>query len=473
MPVSPDYRPDPRHDRLGPEFYDVVAPAEFPKQILRYRNNRAATSVGLDTLTDAEWIAHFARFEPLPGNLPRPLALRYHGHQFRSYNPDLGDGRGFLFAQLRERGTDRLLDLGTKGSGQTPWSRTADGRLTLKGAVREALATAMLEALGVPTSRTFSVIETGEQLTRGDEPSPTRSAVLTRLQYSHVRFGTFQRQAYHDRADTIRALVDYVVETYYPGLGNAEDRAAALLTAVTERSAWLTARWMAAGFVHGVLNTDNMNITGESFDYGPYRFLPRNDPNFVAAYFDQTGLYSFGRQPETMFWNLRQLGGSLSLASETEPLVEALNTFGGVYRVALTGAMMDRLGLVPQGGEADVELVNAGFRALNEGGEPLRWEPFFFDWFGGLASEARALAGPRAALYGGEAFLEFRRRLAPYQMLRPERLAAPMFAEPEPEELLYDQIEALWAAIAERDDWSPFEGKLARIETARQAWGLG
>ena len=122
--------------------------------------------------------------------------MRYHGHQFRVYNPDLGDGRGFLFAQLREAGTGRLLDLGTKGSGQTPWSRTADGRLTLKGGVREVLAAEMLEALGVPTSRAFSLIETGEALQRNDEPSPTRSAVLTRLSHSHIRFGTFQRHAY-------------------------------------------------------------------------------------------------------------------------------------------------------------------------------------------------------------------------------------------------------------------------------------
>src|SRR5262249_50432917 len=159
-------------------------------------------------------------------------------------------------------------------------------------------------------------------------------------------------------------------------------------------SAGLTARWMAAGFVHGVLNTDNMNITGESFDYGPYRFLPRNDPNFVAAYFDQTGLYRFGRQPETMFWNLRQLGGTLALVSETQPLVDALNTYGGAYRLALSAAMLDRLGLEARGDEPDVDLVNAAFRALHGGGEALRWEPFFFDWFGGRVSEARALAGP-------------------------------------------------------------------------------
>src|ERR1700748_146468 len=196
MPVSSAYRPDTPYAALGPEFADPVAPADFPKALIRFRNDRAAATVGLDALDDAEWIAAFARFEPLPGNLPEPLAMRYHGHQFRVYNPDIGDGRGFLFAQLREAGTDRLLDLGTKGSGQTPWSRRADGRLTLKGAVREVLATEMLEALGVPTSKTLSVIETGEDLHRHDEPSPTRSAVLVRLSHSHVRFGTFQRLAY-------------------------------------------------------------------------------------------------------------------------------------------------------------------------------------------------------------------------------------------------------------------------------------
>ncbi len=172
MPVSKLYIADPRFPALGGDFADPVAPADFPDPILRYRNQRAAATVGLDGLTDAEWIAHFGRFEPLPGNVPTPLAMRYHGHQFRVYNPDLGDGRGFLFAQLREAKTGRLLDLATKGSGQTPWSRTADGRLTLKGGVREVLATAMLEALGVPTSRSFSLIETGEALERAGRAQP-------------------------------------------------------------------------------------------------------------------------------------------------------------------------------------------------------------------------------------------------------------------------------------------------------------
>ena len=172
--MSGNYQPDPAIASLASWLGDPVAPADFPETRLRWRNDRAAASVGLADLDDAAWAAHFGRFQPLPGNLPQPLALRYHGHQFRNYNPEIGDGRGFLFAQLRD-GAGRLLDLGTKGSGTTPHSRSGDGRLTLKGAVREILATEMLEALGVNTSKTLSVIETGEPLWRGDEPSPSLS----------------------------------------------------------------------------------------------------------------------------------------------------------------------------------------------------------------------------------------------------------------------------------------------------------
>ncbi|CAN5213704.1 hypothetical protein BH11PSE2_BH11PSE2_20970 [soil metagenome] len=472
MPISdPAYQPDPAFSRLGAEFADPVEPADFPMQRLRFRNDRAAASIGLAGLTEAQWLAHFARFEPVPDNQPGPLAMRYHGHQFRSYNPDLGDGRGFLFAQQHEIGSGRLLDLATKGSGRTPWSRSGDGRLTLKGGMREVLAAAMLEALGVPTSRAFALVETGEALQRGDEPSPTRSAVLTRLGHSHIRFGTFQRLAYIDRPDLMRVLIGHIGEAYYPELAALDEpaRPAALLALVTQATARLTAGWMAAGFVHGVLNTDNMNITGESFDYGPYRFLPRNDPNFVAAYFDQNGLYGFARQPEAAFWNLQQLAGSLTLVSESDPLVAALNGFEKAYGAALAEAMIRRLGLISRGRDADIILVNLAFKALADGGETLRWEPFFHDWFGGLASEARAMAGPRAGLYASPAFTTFRSELAAFEPDRPERLAGEVFATAEPEELLIDEIEAIWAAIDQTDDWVPFESKLARIEARRAA----
>ena len=274
-------------------------------------------------LSDAEWISHFGRFKSLKGNLQTPLALRYHGHQFRHYNPDIGDGRGFLFAQCRDT-EGRYLDLGTKGSGQTPFSRRGDGRLTLLGGIREVLATNYLNYLGVTTSKSLSLIETGEALQRGDEPSPTRSSVLVRLSHSHIRFGTFQRLAFLEQSDNLAALVDYCCRYYHTDCENAQD----LFEAVIRVSADSVASWMAAGFVHGVMNTDNMNITGESFDYGPYRFLPTLKSEFTAAYFDQTGLYAFGRQPEAMYWNLGQLAQSLSLITEDKPLIALWNGLG-------------------------------------------------------------------------------------------------------------------------------------------------
>src|SRR6218665_2005743 len=210
-------KPSISHATLGSEFFDPVQPARFPELTLRYRNQRAAASVGLDGLSDAEWVEHFGRFLPIPGSFEQPLALRYHGHQFQTYNPDLGDGRGFLFAQLYDD-KQRLLDLGTKGSGQTPWSRMGDGRLTLKGGVREVLATSMLEALGVDTSKSFSLIETGEELERGDEPSPPRSSVLVRLSHSHMRIGSFQRFSYFKDEERLGKLLDHCVKAYMPEL---------------------------------------------------------------------------------------------------------------------------------------------------------------------------------------------------------------------------------------------------------------
>ena len=475
MPVSPAYRPDPVFARLGSEFADPVGPADFPAAIPRLWNARAAATVGLDTLTDPEREAHFARFQPLPGQ-GAPLAMRYHGHQFGSYNHELGDGRGFLFAQLREVDSSRLLDLGTKGSGQTPYSRFGDGRLTLKGGVREVLATAMLEALGVLTSRSFALYETGEELERGDEPSPTRSAVLTRLSWSHVRFGSFQRHAYHERPDLVAALIDHAVETYHPRLAAIEGaaaRAPALLEAVAAATARMVATWMAAGFVHGVMNTDNMNVTGESFDYGPWRFLPHADPAFTAAYFDHTGRYAFGRQPQAAFWNLQQLGACFAaVGAESDALVSALNTYAGAYRAALGDAIRRRLGVESLGVEADLLLAQATFDALAEGGAALRWEPLFFDWFGGPAATGRALAGPRAALYAAPAALAFRERLAAHAPSDPARLSDPVFADSQPQELLIDEVEALWTPIVADDDWAPLEAKLARIDAYRRALGL-
>ncbi|UJW84709.1 protein adenylyltransferase SelO [Devosia sp. SL43] len=464
-----DFKASRQHETLGDTFFDRVAPADFPQTTLRHRDQRWATRMGLADLTDKQWLAHFGRFEPLPGSLPQPLALRYHGHQFRSYNPDLGDGRGFLFAQ----GVDndgRLLDFGTKGSGKTPWSRGGDGRLTLKGGVREVLATEMLEALGVYTSKSFSLVETGEALYRGDEPSPTRSSVLTRLSHSHIRIGTFQRLAYLEDVEGLRTLLDYAIANYYPELSDAADRPAAFLEAVTRNVARLGAQWIAAGFVHGVLNTDNINITGESFDYGPWRFVPIYDPDFTAAYFDETGLYSFGRQPDTLAWNLTRLAECLLPLSSIEMLEPALNTVWPEFRAELPRQILRRLGLVPRDTESDGAFVTALFGFLSASKTP--YEQFLFDWRGGHLSAERAARSPSAAHYATDAFRPIADALEAYQPAADVNLTHPYFARSTPRTMLIDEMEAIWAPIAESDDWTLFQSTLAEIAQMRQAYGV-
>ncbi|MBL8568819.1 MAG: YdiU family protein [Phreatobacter sp.] len=466
------YRPSTAHTELGPGFYDAVEAACFPRHTPRYRNQRWAEAVGLGDLSDDQWIDHFGRFQPLPDNLPGPLALRYHGHQFRSYNPDIGDGRGFLFAQLLDA-ENRLLDLGTKGSGKTPYSRFGDGRLTLKGGVREVLATALLEAFGVYTSKSFSLIETGEALQRNDEPSPTRAAVLVRLSHSHVRFGTFQRLLAENDQAPIARLVAHCVKHYHPQAargGDVSKEAPALLEAAARASGAMVAEWMAAGFVHGVLNTDNCVITGESFDYGPWRFLPRYDPGFTAAYFDQTGLYAFGRQPGAIAWNLERFAECLTLVAPIAPLEDALRTYAPAFHGGLRRAICGRLG-VRQAGEAeDDELAAALFQFLLK--SQALFERTMFDWHGGTDRKAFAMAGPQAELYQGEAFDRLFTALAAHEPLPANDRAAAYFQGDGPATLLIEDVEGLWADIAERDDWSLFQAKLDQIELARKAYAL-
>ena len=456
---------------LGNDFYDSVMPADFPQSLLRYRNQNAAAEVGLSSLSDSQWVEHFCRFKPLPDNLPTPLALRYHGHQFLNYNPDLGDGRGFLFAQLRDN-QGRLLDLGTKGSGTTPYSRQGDGRLTLKGAVREALATEILAKRGVNTSRTLSVIETGESLARNDEPSPTRSAVLVRLSHSHIRFGTFQRLAHLGEVENIQKLTRYCIQNYYSHLplendSELEMTAIIFFREVMRQCASTVAQWMMAGFVHGVMNTDNMNITGESFDYGPYRFLPSYDIHFTAAYFDHQGLYCFGRQPITMVWNLEQLGKSLSAAWPSFPYKDILEDFGDEFNDEIQRAFFYRLNLRPQqqelNGDDHVKLkdsLNALFVFLEK--SKANFEQCFFD----LHSLRGAWKdSPQAELYESVEFKELLKILNHWTVADPALIQSPYFQQTQCCNLLIDEIEAIWAPIAANDDWSLFQQKIMQIKS--------
>jgi uncharacterized protein YdiU (UPF0061 family) len=456
MALAQSYRPDVKIFELGREFYDPVEPAKFPQCAPRFLNRRAAETVGLGKLTDEEWAAHFCRFEPLPNNLEQPLALRYHGHQFRVYNPDIGDGRGFLLAQLRdERG--RLLDLGTKGSGQTPYSRTADGRLTLKGGVREVLATEMLQAFGVNTSKSFALFETGEQLVRGDEPSPTRSSVLTRLSHGNIRIGSFQRQAFFKNEDAIARLTRYCLEKLYseaPAADEAEN-ALRLFDLVSRRTAELAASYMAAGFVHGVLNSDNINITGESFDYGPWRFTPYWDGDFTAAYFDHFGLYAFARQPEAINWDLAQLGGCLSLIADPQPLSDILTGWGARFEGAIVAKLLWRLGVEPRDETADHELARALVEGLDTKAATI--DRIFFDWRGGR--------DPGAEKYPAEQF----RQLAALLAGREQPVVGGYWSEEEPCSMHIEEVETIWDAIARSDDWAPFEAKIAAIRRMGRA----
>ncbi len=452
-PQAAPYTPDPRIAAIAGWIGEPVESAPFPATVLRFRNRRWDKAIGLDDLDDDRWIGHFGRFEPLPGNLQNPLALRYHGHQFRVYNPEIGDGRGFLFAQMRDaRG--RLLDCGTKGSGQTPYSRFGDGRLTLKGAVREILATEMLEAQGVNTSKTLSVIETGEALERNDEPSPTRSAVLVRLSHGHIRIGTFQRLASIGQTRELEELVEYCLATYPgplppQGSPDAETPAVILLHQAVERLADLAASYMVSGFVHGVLNTDNMNITGESFDYGPWRWLPKWDQFFTAAYFDHEGLYAFGRQAEAISWNCAQLAIALSGLADTKALVAALQRFAPLYQENLSRRFLWRLGLQPRNPQDDMALVVAAEAWMRD--QHISPDRFFFEHRAG-----RNASGPLAQL------------MARHELCEEDDA---YWHTEAPQSMLIEEVEALWAQIDQHDDWSALDAKILAIRQMGSAMG--
>ncbi|MFZ3229473.1 MAG: YdiU family protein [Pseudobdellovibrio sp.] len=445
--------------QLGTKFYDEATPAKFPDKKLRYWNSSIPINIEKDRLWD---------FAPLANNLPNPLALRYHGHQFQNYNPDLGDGRGFLYAQFLM--DQQWYDLGTKGSGQTLYSRRGDGRLTLKGAVREALATEQLESLGVRTSKTLAIYETGENLERNDEPSPTRSAVLTRFNLGHIRIGTFQRLAYLNELDAIKKLTSYCLHFYYQKenelLKSTEDElliASTFLRSVCEKNAELVAEVMMAGFTHGVLNTDNINISGELFDYGPYRFMPNYNPLFTAAYFDHNGLYAFGRQPQTFLWNLHQLGGCLKRAYPDLPYEEILENFGEYFNSVLQKKFLSRLNLICADMELVAETISLFFQLMEE--NKLLFEQTFFDFHS--FSLSRIQNSVQKQFYTGPIFIALLKKLEQMKIHDLEKANHTYFSKEKPSTLLIDEIESIWNFIDKNDDWSLFENKLQSIRAMR------
>jgi serine/tyrosine/threonine adenylyltransferase len=457
---------EPAIELLGDDYYDEVPAAEFPKHILRFRNDKLLPLLGLnpESVDNSHFIEVFGKFQGI-----RPfLALRYHGYQFGEYNPFLGDGRGFLYGQVR--GTDgQLYDFGTKGSGRTPYSRGGDGRLTLKGGMREVLAAEALHSLGVNTSRCLSLVETGEALWRGDEPSPTRSSVMIRFSRSHIRFGTFERLRYINRRDLMHNLLDHVIDYYYPEVANSEHRYVEFYAQLVKRVSKLAAQWMAAGFCHGVLNTDNMSITGESFDYGPYAFIPTYDPLFTAAYFDGGGRYSYGNQPSICRLNLEMLQVPLSLIIPLIELDRSLTRFDEHYSLNYYRLMMNKLGfdnlLLPEG----KALLDKTLEILKE--TQIGYHAFFYELsqqfnYGWREDSSLILENLELPKADWETWRNLYHKIL--NQLPSDELDAIRdrlhFYNPKTA-LLRPIIESVWEAIAYEGNWQPFDNLVRQLQS--------
>lgn len=450
---------------LGDDYSDVVQAADFPQHSLRFRNDQLLEKMGLTSqqVEDQDFIEAFGQF-----HLPHQLrAMRYHGYQFGNYNQDLGDGRGFLLGQVRSP-NDLLYDLGTKGSGTTPYSRNGDGRLTLKGGVREVLAAEALHQLGVTTSRTLSLIETGESLYRGDEPSPTRSSVMVRFQRSHIRFGTFERLHFHQKPELVEKLLGHVIEYYYPEYFGETDAEALFYADLVKRVAQLAAQWMTAGFCHGVLNTDNMAITGESFDYGPYAFIPSFDRKFTAAYFDYQGRYCYGNQPGICRINLEALQRPLAMVMNKADLETGLRTFDGEYARVYHELMLRKLGFVNLDKSLGDDLLTATIQLLAE--TQTGYHDFFYQLgeqfnYGWRSHQETILENSNlaAAVFGQWRYL-YKTALQTIPEDELEEVGDRLLHENPKTALLRPVIESIWEPIVEADNWQPFNDLLATIE---------
>ena len=426
---------------LDLEFYELAEPVNFPDFNIRFRNKEFSE---FSYVNDSSWIDLFGKFKS--NLLPEKsnLALKYHGHQFQTYNPELGDGRGFTMAQFYH--DKKLLDLGTKGSGRTKFSRSGDGRLTLKGAVREVLCSEYLNALGVNTSRSISLIETGEKLYRNDEPSPTRSAVLVRASHSHIRIGSFQYQAYHRNNKNIEKLINYVCKNYF-NLSTEHNLELEFFYEVVDRLAMLAASYTVSGFVHGVLNTDNINIVGESFDYGPYRMLEYYDPEKIAAYFDHSGLYKFGSQADAIFWNIQQLASIMTVFIDKNKLIDILKIYPNSYNKYLQKMLFKRLGLTLSSDTKNQDLLNAFYELQST--KKFLYEEIIFDFKNFQLNEA---------------FID--KKYSSYTLVKVFKKFEKNNNNDSNNELitlLHEEIEKIWQAINDDDDWSLFDNKLKSI----------
>ncbi len=460
-------------------------------------NAALATELGLDpqALQSEQGAAIFSGNQTPEG--AAPLAQAYAGHQFGGFSPQLGDGRALLLGELIDtRGQRR--DIALKGSGRTPFSRGGDGKAAIGPVLREYLMGEAMHALGIPTTRALAAVATGEQVHRDSGPSAQAlggalpGAVLTRVASSHLRVGTFQFVAARGSDDQLRQLLSYAVQRHDPTLLALPEpeRALAFLHAVAARQAALVARWMGVGFIHGVMNTDNMSISGETIDYGPCAFMNTYDPATVFSAIDTQGRYAYGNQPAIARWNVARLAEALLplLSTDADKAValatEVIDAFPACYEEQWTAELRRKLGLHTEQADdtalahdwlntlqaSSVDFTQA-FRALSEaaGRDSEHRDPAVLALFAQSAGDHDSPANTSAV---SAWLLRWRQRLAAEPMAAAQRSQAMRRANP-----VYiprnHMVEAALAAAVERNDLAPFDALLAVLQQpfeARTGW---
>jgi len=456
---------DNSYARLPARFYAHVNPTPVATPRLIRVNAPLAERLGLDP---AE-LASPEGVEILAGNrVPEgaePAALAYAGHQFGGFLPQLGDGRAILLGEVLGRDGARR-DIQLKGSGPTPFSRRGDGRAALGPVLREYLVSEAMAALGVPTTRALAAVTTGQKVVR---ETPLPGAVLTRVAASHIRVGTFQYFAAQGDADALRLLADHAVTRHYPEAAASPQPYRALLDGVIGRQAELVAQWLLIGFIHGVMNTDNTSVSGETIDYGPCAFMDAYDPATVYSSIDHAGRYAYGNQPRIMHWNLTRLAEAmLPLLDADEDAAmasakDALAAFGPRFEAAYLGGLRHKAGLSTELDGDDALLQDLLVRMAANGAD-------FTLTFRGLCAAATGPEGDaavRALFADGGAYddwaARWRERLAADPAAPDARAAAMRAVNPAviPRNHL---VEAVIDAALQRGDFGPFEDLLAALE---------
>lgn len=323
---------------LGDAFYSKVAPTPLKNPRWVHINAAVAKQLKLTPEIIREQGLRLFSGEVSLDSHPS-IAMVYAGHQFGGYSPQLGDGRALLLAQYQ---TDEgLLDIQLKGAGKTPYSRFGDGRAVLRSSIREYLAGEAMHALGIPTSRALCLVSSDEPVLR---EKPEKGAVVTRTAKTHIRFGHFEYFHYTDKLDELRHLADYLMISIVPEANQANNAYQGLLDIAVINTAKMIARWQAVGFAHGVMNTDNMSIIGETLDYGPYGFLDDYEPSFICNHSDTYGRYAFDEQPSIGLWNLNALGHALSSLLSDSEIKESLARYESTIITEYASLMRRKFG---------------------------------------------------------------------------------------------------------------------------------